>query len=69
MDVQEWLCTLGYFEAPLHIDGDPGKYTIQALQRFLQSKGLYSGFRVDGQFGPETRKAFQRYLNDQKQFL
>ena len=68
-DVQEWLRTLGYYKAPLRIDGDPGKYTIQGLQRFLQSKGLYSGFRVDGVFGPETRKAFQRYLNDQKQFL
>ena len=68
-DVQEWLRTLGYYKKPLVIDGDPGRYTIQGLQRFLQSKGLYSGFRVDGVFGPETRKAFQRYLNDQKQFL
>ena len=69
MDVQEWLRTLGHYNAPLRIDGDPGRYTIQGLQRFLQSKGLYAGFLVDGQFGPETKKAFQRYLNDQKQFL
>ena len=69
MDVQEWLRTLGQYNSPLRIDGDPGKYTIQGLQRFLQTKGLYAGFRVDGQFGPETRKAFQRNLNDQKQFL
>ena len=68
-DVQEWLRTLGYYKAPLRIDGDPGRHTIQGLQRFLQSKSLYSGFLVDGVFGPETRKAFQRYLNDQKQFL
>ncbi len=69
MDVQEWLRSLGYYPEPLRIDGDPRRYTIQGLQRFLQSKGLYSGFRVDGIFGPETKKAFQQYLNDQKQFL
>lgn len=69
MDVQVWLRSLGYYNAPLIIDGDPGRFTIQGLQRFLQSKGLYVGFLVDGVFGPETKKAFQRYLNDQKQFL
>ena len=69
MDVQEWLRTLGQYNSPLRLDGDPGPYTIKGLQRFLQTKGLYAGFRVDGMFGPETRKAFQQYLNDQKQFL
>ncbi|MGP5263639.1 peptidoglycan-binding protein [Glutamicibacter arilaitensis] len=63
--VQTWLNGLGYYQRA--IDGKPGRYTIAALQQFLRKKGLYpaSKWRVDGDFGPATVEAFQRYLNTQ----
>ncbi|MGP5524631.1 peptidoglycan-binding domain-containing protein [Glutamicibacter arilaitensis] len=63
--VQSWLKGHGLYKRA--IDGKPGRYTIDALQQFLRKKGLYpaSKWRVDGDFGPATVEAFQRYLNTQ----
>ncbi|HBV11392.1 peptidoglycan-binding domain-containing protein [Glutamicibacter bergerei] len=63
--VQTWLHGHGYYKRA--IDGKPGYYTYLALQLFLRKKGLYpaSKWLIDGKFGKETVKAFQRYLNTQ----
>ena len=37
--------------------GSSGKKCIQSLQKFLQSKGYYKGYKVDGVFGVYTEKA------------
>ncbi|MBC9727859.1 peptidoglycan-binding protein [Streptomyces sp. TRM68367] len=44
------------------IDGDVGTGTVEALQRALQSGGLYDG-PVDGAVGSGTRAAFKDFAN------
>lgn len=63
--VQEWLTGLGYYDRA--VDGDFGYHSIVALQKFLAKKGHLDTKRwlIDGKFGKETTKAFQRYLNEQ----
>lgn len=63
--VQEWLKDLGYYKGVA--DGVFGSMSIRALQNFLQDKGHYpaSKFLVDGKFGKETKRAWQKYLNTQ----
>lgn len=63
--VQEWLNGLGYYHRA--IDGDFGYHSVIALQQFLAKKGHLDTKRwlIDGKFGKETIKAFQRYLNTQ----
>ncbi|WP_229916588.1 peptidoglycan-binding domain-containing protein [Streptomyces fructofermentans] len=43
----------------LVVDGDVGKYTIKALQRYLNSYGF--GLAVDGIAGPRTTDAFWEF--------
>lgn len=63
--VQEWLNGLGYYHRA--VDGDFGYHSVIALQEFLAKKGHLDTRKwlVDGKFGKETIKAFQRYLNQQ----
>lgn len=63
--VQEWLNGLGYYHRA--VDGDFGYHSVIALQQFLAKKGHLDTKRwlIDGKFGKETIKAFQRYLNTQ----
>lgn len=44
------------------IDGRCGPGTVAALQRFLKSKGYYSG-AIDSKMGPGTVSGWQRYIN------
>lgn len=44
------------------IDGKCGPATVAALQRFLKSKGYYSG-SIDSKMGPGTVGGWQRYIN------
>lgn len=44
------------------VDGRCGPGTVAALQRFLKSKGYYSG-AIDSKMGPGTVGGWQRYLN------
>lgn len=37
--------------------GSNSKKCVQSLQKFLQSKGYYKGYKVDGSFGVYTEKA------------
>lgn len=62
---QEWLNGLGYYKR--EVDGDFGKHSVIALQQFLAKKGHLDTRKwlIDGKFGAETIKAFQRYLNTQ----
>ncbi|MGP5651735.1 MULTISPECIES: M15 family metallopeptidase [Glutamicibacter] len=63
--VQEWLNGLDYYNRA--VDGSFGYHSVFALQSFLAKKGHLDTKRwlIDGKFGPETVKAFQRYLNTQ----
>lgn len=63
--VQEWLNGLGYYKR--EVDGDFGNHSVIALQQFLAKKGHLDTRKwlIDGKFGAETIKAFQRYLNTQ----
>lgn len=47
--------------APLVVDGVPGKNTYRALQRVLNQE-TKAGLTEDGAFGPQTKKALQRYV-------
>lgn len=59
--LQRWLASGRYYTRA--IDGAGGPYTIRALQNFLKQTRDYPADRlVDGVFGVETKKAFQRYL-------
>ena len=44
-------------------DGWCGKTTVMTLQQLLTNLHYYTG-AIDGSMGPETVKAWQRYLND-----
>lgn len=44
------------------IDGKCGPATVAALQRFLKSKGYYSG-SIDSKMGPGTVGGWQKYIN------
>ena len=44
------------------VDGKCGPGTVAALQRFLKSKGYYSG-AIDSKLGPGTVSGWQRYIN------
>lgn len=44
-------------------DGWCGKITVMTLQQLLTNLHYYTG-EIDGSMGPETVKAWQRYLND-----
>lgn len=44
------------------VDGKCGPGTVAALQRFLKSKGYYSG-AIDSKMGPGTVGGWQRYIN------
>lgn len=44
------------------VDGQCGKDTVKAMQRFLNAKGFNCG-TVDGEMGEKTVKAWQRYIN------
>lgn len=44
------------------VDGRCGPGTVAALQRFLKSKGYYSG-AIDSKMGPGTVDGWQRYIN------
>lgn len=63
--VQEWLNGLGYYHRA--VDGYFGYHSVVALQQFLAKKGHLDTRKwlIDGKFGKETTKAFQRYLNTQ----
>lgn len=61
-NLQLWLKKLGYYKRA--VDGDFGKFSVQALQQFLKFKKLYSGL-VDGDRGPMTVKSEIGYLNYQ----
>lgn len=63
--VQEWLNGLGYYKR--EVDGDFSNHSVIALQQFLAKKGHLDTRKwlIDGKFGAETIKAFQRYLNTQ----
>ncbi|MGO2778204.1 peptidoglycan recognition protein family protein [Glutamicibacter arilaitensis] len=62
--LQKWLKSLGFYKRAL--DGKAGYHTIVALQKFLRKKGFYTkAYLLDGDFGPATVKAFQKYLNSQ----
>ena len=45
------------------IDGDPGPYTYEGMQRFLAARGYYDRV-IDGEPGPYTWRGMQRYLQD-----
>lgn len=45
-------------------DGYFGRQSVIALQKFLQNRGFYSG-AIDGSMGPETVRAWQRFINSQ----
>lgn len=47
--------------APLVVDGVVGKNTYRALQRVLNQKNK-AGLTEEGLFGPQTKKALQRYV-------
>ena len=70
---QRWLNSLGYYFGA--IDGVWGTLSKKALQSFLWDKGLYrnGGFpkavMVDGKFETRSIKAWQTYLNTQRQYL
>lgn len=61
-NLQSWLKKLGFYERA--VDGDFGKFSVQALQQFLKSKDLYGGL-IDGDRGPMTVKSEISYLNYQ----
>lgn len=66
MTIQKWLRWNGYYteSAGFIIDGVMGNYTVQELQKFLKSKGIYRGV-IDGDRGPMTVKAEIAYINSQ----
>ena len=39
-------------------------YLVKAIQQFLQSKGYYKGYLIDGILGYYTVKAVQQYLTN-----
>lgn len=47
---------------PTYKDGGSFMNMVKALQEFLQSKGYYKGYRIDGDFGTYTIIALQQYL-------
>jgi hypothetical protein len=55
-DVQKALTALGYSVGPTGIDGIRGKYTIAAVRKYQQDRGL----KVDGDPGPETVAAINK---------
>jgi hypothetical protein len=55
-DVQKALTALGYSVGPTGIDGIRGKYTIAAIRKYQQDRGL----KVDGDPGPETIAAINK---------
>lgn len=57
--LQNWLVKNN---CPTDVDGLCGKNTITALQKCLTAKG-FDVKGIDGYFGINTAKAFQRYLN------
>ena len=53
---------LGLRKKPgLLVDGDFGPLTIATLQWVLKAAGNYAG-RIDGKFGPNSKKAYKRFL-------
>lgn len=56
MDVQKALTALGYSLGPPGVDGIRGNYTIAAVKKYQQDRGL----RVDGDPGPETAAALNK---------
>lgn len=44
------------------VDGKCGPGTVSALQKFLKSKGYYSG-AIDSKMGPGTVSGWQKYIN------
>lgn len=44
------------------VDGKCGPGTVSALQKFLKSKGYYSG-TIDSKMGPGTVSGWQKYIN------
>ena len=44
------------------VDGKCGPATVSALQKFLKSKGYYSG-AIDSKMGPGTVSGWQKYIN------
>jgi peptidoglycan hydrolase-like protein with peptidoglycan-binding domain len=55
-DVQKALTALGYSVGPTGIDGIRGKYTIAAVRKYQEDRGL----KVDGDPGPETVAAINK---------
>ena len=45
------------------VDGIVGPYTILGVQKALQNAGYYKGYALDGDFGVQTKKAWQTYLS------
>lgn len=64
-DIQEWLAHNDYYFR--EVDGDPGYYTIVALQNLLADRDCLDTEKwlIDGKFQRETKRAFQKYLNTQ----
>jgi GH24 family phage-related lysozyme (muramidase) len=58
-DVQKALTALGYNVGPTGIDGIRGKYTIAAIRKYQQDRGL----KVDGDAGPETVTALNKDIS------
>lgn len=56
MDVQKALTVLGYNLGPPGIDGIRGNYTIAAVKKYQQDRGI----QVDGDPGPETAAALNQ---------
>lgn len=59
--VQRWLTKDGYYNRA--VDGIVGPYTILGVQKALQNAGYYRGYALDGDFGVQTKKAWQTYLS------
>ena len=71
--LQQYLKRKGYYQR--NCDGDFGYYSVIALQQYTKDLGYYwyvdaSGVRqwcdLDGSWGTETTKAFQRALNSER---
>ena len=48
--------------AALAVDGDAGKLTVTALQKFLKSSGKYSG-ALDGVLSNQNKAAFKKFMS------
>ena len=59
--VQRWLTKDGYYNRA--VDGVVGPYTVLGVQKALQNAGYYRGYALDGDFGVQTKKAWQSYLS------